>query len=503
MLKNYIYVLIAVAWFSQNSHAETPTESGDLESYLNSITFGVENDGRFKIPTADQLVKFESVVALVLHGSYELAHAGAQQLDYELVTYRDTVSERLHYILREINPIPSPLANGGGIYVFQPSATYNVAIHAPHPKADMNTNKGAILTFMTSDVRYFMMATSHRRSHPDLSTCQNFSDYRPSDAVHNTAHYFYAAHKAMEDFDNTINYIEFHGFTASFETIVSQCDTGGNLAIANISETLSDDDPDRHTMMHSLESVLNNSSEIKACIYSTILDTGPDDKYTRSLGGTTNVPGRYTNGSSSVCDHAALAENNTHRYLHFEQSWTMRETAATREKVAGYVSQAIQNYFDNIPFEINAGLNDAWYNRVTAGQGFLITVFPEIKQMFLAWFTFDTQRPPEDVTALLGEPGHRWLTAQGSYDGDTAKLTIFVTEGGVFDAVEPAATTDLAGDGTLTVQFTDCNAGLVSYEITSLGISGEIPIERIALDNVLLCELLICTQYFPAFACRK
>jgi hypothetical protein len=31
---------------------------------------------------------------------------------------------------------------------------------------------------------------------------------------------------------------------------------------------------------------------------------------------------------------------------------------------------------------------------------------------------------------------------------------------------------------------------LVSYEITSLGISGEIPIERIALDNVSLCETL-------------
>ena len=68
-------------------------------------------------------------------------------------------------------------------------------------------------------------------------------------------------------------------------------------------------------------------------------------------------------------------------------------------------------------FEINAGLNDAWLNSATSGQGFLITVFPERKEMFLAWFTYDTERPPEDVTALLGEPGHRWLTAQGPYDG--------------------------------------------------------------------------------------
>mgnify|MGYP003396979078 FL=1 len=110
--------------------------------------------------------------------------------------------------------------------------------------------------------------------------------------------------------------------------------------------------------------------------------------------------------------------------------------------------------------------------------------------MFVAWFTFDTERPPEDVGALLGEPGHRWLTAQGSYVGDTANLTIFVTEGGVFDAAVPAATTDPAGDGTMTIEFADCENGLASYEIASLGISGEIPIQRIVQDNVAQCQLL-------------
>jgi plastocyanin len=141
-------------------------------------------------------------------------------------------------------------------------------------------------------------------------------------------------------------------------------------------------------------------------------------------------------------------------------------------------------------FEINPGLNDAWYNPASNGQGFLIVVFPKIKQVFVAWFTFDTERPPENVIAFLADPGQRWLTAQGPYDGNTAILTIFVTEGGVFDAAEPVATTDLAGDGTLTIEFADCTEGLVNYDITSLDISGEIPIQRIVPDNVLLCEAL-------------
>lgn len=144
----------------------------------------------------------------------------------------------------------------------------------------------------------------------------------------------------------------------------------------------------------------------------------------------------------------------------------------------------------NFPSLINPGFNDAWFNLTTNGQGLLITVFPEIKQVFLAWFTFDTERPPGDVTAMLGEPGHRWLTAQGPYEGDTAHLTIFVTKSGVFDAAQPATTTDPAGDGTMTLEFSDCIEGLVHYEIASLGISGEFPIHRISGDNVPLCESL-------------
>jgi hypothetical protein len=145
---------------------------------------------------------------------------------------------------------------------------------------------------------------------------------------------------------------------------------------------------------------------------------------------------------------------------------------------------------EGLGFHINAGLNDAWYNPATNGQGFLISVFPDRQELFLAWFTYDTERPPEDVHAVLGEPGHRWLTAQGPYEGDTANLTIFVTSDGVFDSAQPAAVTDPAGDGTMTLEFSDCANGLVSYEITSLGLSGEIPIQRITPDNVSLCEAL-------------
>lgn len=165
------------------------------------------------------------------------------------------------------------------------------------------------------------------------------------------------------------------------------------------------------------------------------------------------------------------------------------ETQFPAEYVIDYVR--VYKESDGPSFAINPGLNDAWYNPATDGQGLLFTVFPETQLMFVAWFTFDTERPPEDTPSGIGEPGHRWLIASGPYSGDTATLTVYISEGGVFDAANPAPVTDPAGDGTMIIEFADCTAGIVSYEITSAGLSGEIPIQRVAPDNVSLCEDLV------------
>jgi hypothetical protein len=163
----------------------------------------------------------------------------------------------------------------------------------------------------------------------------------------------------------------------------------------------------------------------------------------------------------------------------------------------GYDAMALaqyENFYKSLPdsteFNISPGLNDAWYSPDTAGQGFLVSVFPDLGQMFVAWFTFDMERPPENVPAQIGDPGHRWLTAQGPYSGDTAELEVYLTEGGVFDSGDPPASTNPDIYGSMTVQFADCEEGLVRYEIDSPGVSGEIPIQRITMDNVPLCETL-------------
>lgn len=141
----------------------------------------------------------------------------------------------------------------------------------------------------------------------------------------------------------------------------------------------------------------------------------------------------------------------------------------------------------DLPIAFNTGLNDAWYNPDTDGQGFFINVFPDNNLVFLSWFTFDTERPPESVPFKLGDPGHRWLTAQGFYDQGIADLTVFLTAGGVFDSDEPPASSPL-GYGKMTLSFSDCNNGTVDFDLASSGESGTIPITRVVNDNVRACE---------------
>jgi hypothetical protein len=159
----------------------------------------------------------------------------------------------------------------------------------------------------------------------------------------------------------------------------------------------------------------------------------------------------------------------------------------------GTSTDVIWSLFEPLPFQINAGISDAWYNPESSGQGFFIMVAEATQTIFMAWITYDTERPDGSVSAVLGDPGHRWLTAQGSYADDTAELEITLTEGGIFGAGSPAP--ERRQDGTLKLEFSNCVAGMVSYEIPSIGRQGVVPIRRISHDNVAHCEkLAIPTQ---------
>lgn len=153
------------------------------------------------------------------------------------------------------------------------------------------------------------------------------------------------------------------------------------------------------------------------------------------------------------------------------------------------VDAILQDYYQVVPnrgFVINPNLSDAWYYPGTNGQGFFLSVFPDQRKVLLAWFTYDTELPPPDASANLGDPGQRWLTAQGSYSGAMAELQVYSSTGGLFDQGDPAPIHEPVG--SILLYFENCASGTVTYDLPGVGVEGIIPIERVALDNVTHCQ---------------
>lgn len=140
-----------------------------------------------------------------------------------------------------------------------------------------------------------------------------------------------------------------------------------------------------------------------------------------------------------------------------------------------------------LEFEMNAGLNDAWYNPATAGQGFFVTVFPTIGKVLVSWFTYDTELPAADAPGNLEWAGHRWMNGFGDIAGNSAVMEIDIPSGGLFDT---PTTVEHTPSGTMTITFENCNAAVIEYDITTINRQGTIPIQRIAGDNIELCQTL-------------
>ena len=136
-------------------------------------------------------------------------------------------------------------------------------------------------------------------------------------------------------------------------------------------------------------------------------------------------------------------------------------------------------------FTLNPGLNGAWFNPATNGQGIFIEVLPSVNQVLIAMFTFDAQVGDGSDDALLGSENQRWFTALGPITNNTASFEVFNTVGGIFDDPTPVTVTST---GTMMMVFTDCIQATLTYEFPEAGISGEMPMTRVSGANVPLCE---------------
>lgn len=127
------------------------------------------------------------------------------------------------------------------------------------------------------------------------------------------------------------------------------------------------------------------------------------------------------------------------------------------------------------PMLVNYGVNGGWFEPASSGQGLVFELTPSSNQLAAYWFTY-----PVEAAA------REWYLAVGDISGDSAELTVYQTENGIFDQPSLVETNAV---GSAQVNFSSCTQASWDYQIDTLGISGEIPLQRVAPDG--LCEQLL------------
>lgn len=142
-------------------------------------------------------------------------------------------------------------------------------------------------------------------------------------------------------------------------------------------------------------------------------------------------------------------------------------------KPTGETAEA-RAFFDNILLvaydgsAVNPSMSASWYNPAESGHGIMIHLLG-FDQAWMCWFTFDLDG--DDV----------WVCALGTIAGDTITFEdAFQVEGGMFPPNFDPDLIEEAPWGSITVEFTGCNSGMMSWTTNTPGFeSGQMPLERL------------------------
>lgn len=304
--------------------AEIPQESGDLLEAIETIRASMPLSGSegFVPPSSLDLSRWRLVCDAFLDDRPEAVDSlvGLYFPSYEIVTFIDEGFEDREYrLLRET--IPPTLA--WGTYARAVDHRRPIAIEVPHGRYEANTPSEGIDIFRRTGALLFEMNGAHRCANDAYTPCDGTSDvcgtgrYHVSDMGHMTLTAFQVMHE---------EYTRAHPDGYSFSIHGMSQTNCSDIFLSNGTTTGSTQ------MLYDLRDRMNESGDIVACV-------AGDGTCTCTLHGTTNVQGRYTNGSSQPCYLPAPGNNG--RFIHAEQLRRVRDNYAIYSKFIAAINGAI------------------------------------------------------------------------------------------------------------------------------------------------------------------
>ncbi|GAB5408217.1 MAG: hypothetical protein BalsKO_05820 [Balneolaceae bacterium] len=290
-----------------------------------------EDSEAFILPDPLQLKQWKRMMDLFVAESYAQAEDSLSTnfSNYEMVLLTDTsFINREYYLIREKNP---PTL-GWGLFASDPDYQRDAIIAVPHPLYDSFTPQQGVNMFQYLGSRLLAMAGTHRCSNDEASfsdgTTKVCSDtdtsekYKVSDMAHYDSTAFQIAHESIKELSTNVYAINLHGHANS------SCE---DVFLSN------GRDDDAQTSLQTVRDSLI-AFGVNAAM------TGDGSSCT--LAGTTNVQGRFINGSTNPADDQPA--NNTGFFFHVEQSQIIRRSLGGHKTVIDAFSKLIPRSFTTV-----------------------------------------------------------------------------------------------------------------------------------------------------------
>ena len=255
---------------------------------------------------------FRSAVQAFLEEDWAGADVLADDVNYEVVAFRDTTGETYYGLLPQADN-----GEGRGFYFVRPRAGVlrRLVIQAPHAVEDERTGVLGSEIFRASGARALMLTGADRCASSIESTCTGSTDcgnHTVADGAHSVDAFFHIFHEEVGSEHADTHVLQLHGFLADGsdpEFSVSDGTTANNVSDSYLSNAFYLDLQGR--MQIAFPGLTRNGASCNR--------VGHGDFQC----GTDSVQGREINGSLDVCGADAGSANG--RFIHLEMSNDLRE----------------------------------------------------------------------------------------------------------------------------------------------------------------------------------
>lgn len=274
---------------------------GDLDVLVRDLStlMPQRSSGRYRHPKDGEAAQLRTGAALARRGELAGAARALAPLGFRVVEYRDRATNRTLVVLsqgrREWRE-----SRAWGFYVLDPGGAARLAIEAPHPLADIKSERVAVAVFRRARAGALLVAGVHRYAVPKPPGAHALAD-----AAHQPRSAFHAVHLALRARGVTTA-LQPHGFeasaTASLDAIVSSGTAVPRAAARRVHERLA-------------------LARFASCLYRA--------PACDQLGGTTNVQGRDMRAAGGA-------------FVHVELALRVRSSAAARARAGAAIAAALR-----------------------------------------------------------------------------------------------------------------------------------------------------------------